>query len=205
MIGPLPDCTALTSDDVHTFLIPADQVPPATLAHFETLLLPTEKERIAQLRIPHKRIESLVARASLRQILAHFLDTRPQLVVLRTSPTGKPFLENSPICFNLSHTTGMVLIAITLKHEIGVDIESATQNPAAPSFDFESLAQRFFTPAEHAALLAFPPAERLRAFYRCWTRKEALLKATGTGISGLKTFEVPPSPLRIPHHPLAAI
>jgi 4'-phosphopantetheinyl transferase len=189
----MPPDLALAHNHVHIFLIPTD-LPGQTLSHLETLLTPEEQTNIARLRIPAKRTEALISRASLRQTLAHFLHTAPQRLTFTTNPHGKPLLENSPLHFNLSHTAGMVILAVTLDHPLGIDIESLDRK-----IEHEDLARRFFTPAESSALLALPSADRHTAFFRMWTRKEALLKATGQGISaGLDTFEVPLTPFTAP-------
>jgi 4'-phosphopantetheinyl transferase len=192
----MPPDLALAPNHVHIFLIPTT-LPAQALAHFETLLSTDEQTTIARLRIAAKRTEALISRALLRQTLAHFLHTAPQQLTFTTNPHGKPLLKNSPLHFNLSHTggdPGMVILAVTFDHALGIDIESLNRK-----IEHEDLARRFFTPTESAALLALPTADRHTAFFRIWTRKEALLKATGQGISaGLDSFEVPLAPSTSP-------
>jgi len=88
--------------------------------------------------------------------------------------------------FNLSHSHSLALYAFSHATAVGVDIERI-----GPMADLESIARNFFTPRETAALAALPDASRLEAFFNCWTRKEAILKATGQGIrEGVDGVEV---------------
>lgn len=99
---------------------------------------------------------------------------------------GKPYIEEGPV-FNASHSGEWFALAITGSGaEIGVDIEHIH-----PLDDMLSMARHFFAPAEVERLLAIPESERTRAFFECWTRKEAVIKATGEGVSRpLDSFEV---------------
>jgi 4'-phosphopantetheinyl transferase len=189
---PMPPDLTLVPNHVHLFLTSTD-LPAQSIAALEPMLPADERERFVQYRMPKKRSEAVIARALLRGRLSHFLKISPQQVPLAVNPHGKPHLPDDTIHFNLSHTAGYVLLAVS-DHELGVDIESPRDNLA-----HEDLARRFFTPAEHAALIALPQADRALAFFRCWTRKEALLKAVGRGIAaGLDTFAVPVEPSSSP-------
>ena len=104
---------------------------------------------------------------------------------------GKPRLADEwlsrPIEFNLAHSAGVGLCAVAIGHRVGVDLEQIRPNPSCME-----IAQRFFAPAEVAALSRLTGDDLIRAFYRCWTRKEAYLKATGLGLSlPLASFVVP--------------
>lgn len=94
---------------------------------------------------------------------------------------GKPFLAQplrTELKFNLSHSGELALVAVTLNRGIGIDLEEIRY------IDFAArLAERFFSRRENAALGALPEAERLAAFYCCWTLKEAYVKATGNGLA----------------------
>ncbi|MEJ2345906.1 MAG: 4'-phosphopantetheinyl transferase superfamily protein [Gammaproteobacteria bacterium] len=131
-------------------------------------------------RAEHRRRE-IVAHATLRRILASYLDADAGRLVFQREVRGKPYLEPAPgarqLQFNLSHSQDHALVAVCLGRRVGVDVEMVRQEvPAA------RLARRFFEPGEADALETLPPAEQLPAFFRAWTRKEALLKATGEGI-----------------------
>lgn len=184
---------------VHIWRAPTD-VAHERLDVFEKLLSPEERERMAGFRIPAKRAESIIARGLLRHLLATLLRQQPQQLQFTLGPHGKPALAPTtaatPLQFNVSHTAHCVLIAIAANARIGIDIEKI--RPATPC---EELSQRFFTANEHAALTLLPEPAKREAFFRCWTRKEALLKAAGHGIAaGLDTFDVPVSPAAAPLH-----
>jgi 4'-phosphopantetheinyl transferase len=92
--------------------------------------------------------------------------------------------------FNLSHSQGLALFALVLDRNVGVDVEALRTLPNA-----EQIAERFFSPAERAAFRALPPDQRQLAFFRCWTQKEAFIKALGEGLSlALDRFDVSVSP-----------
>jgi 4'-phosphopantetheinyl transferase len=99
---------------------------------------------------------------------------------------GKPMLEGSEMQFNVSHSHGMAMIAMARGREVGCDIERMDR-----SFADEKIPERFFSPYEVAALRALPKADQCEAFFRCWTRKEAFIKACGMGVSrALDSFDV---------------
>ena len=118
----------------------------------------------------------------LRTILGRYLGRDPAQLRFRYGPSGKPVLYvesgSHSIRFNVSHTRDIALYAVTIGREIGVDIERIRVD-----FGTEDIAARFFSGREVAALGALPPPYRLEAFFTCWTRKEAYLKARGQGLS----------------------
>jgi 4'-phosphopantetheinyl transferase len=89
-----------------------------------------------------------------------------------------PGLAPRPLHFNLSHSHELGLLGVTRAREVGVDVEHLK-----PMDDLRAIAARFFAAAENASLLALPAAEHQGAFFRCWTRKEAFIKATGRGLA----------------------
>ena len=129
---------------------------------------------------------------------ARYLDAEPSRVEFGTSDTGKPTLPGTRLSFNVSHTQGLALIAVSAGREIGVDVERVRSQPT-----HLDMATRYFTPGEARRLNALPPSESERAFFHVWTRKEAFLKAIGLGLShGLERFEVavpPDEPCRLLH------
>ena len=164
--------------------------PQAVLSAFEGLLSDQERARAQRFKIISKRNEYLLCRGLLRSILGRQLGEDPRAFDFQYGPQGKPFLteswRGSTVSFNVSHTRGLALIAVAAGRALGVDVEALT-----PRVHAVELARRFFAPGEVRALLEFPVAERREAFFRCWTRKEAFLKATARGISlGLDQFEV---------------
>lgn len=118
----------------------------------------------------------------LRELLGRYLDAPPAAVEFRYGPRGKPALaspwDRSDLRFNLSHTGNVVAFAVSRGAEVGIDLERVRPLP-----DLEGVAERFFAAAEIRALLDLTPEQRLRAFYRIWTRKEAFVKAVGDGLA----------------------
>jgi 4'-phosphopantetheinyl transferase len=133
----------------------------------------------------------VVGRGALRSILGGCLGLAPDRVAFEYGTYGKPAIAgdgNRPtkLEFNLAHTQGVALCAVTLDRAIGVDVETIR-----PLDDAGNIITRYFSSCEQVEFLRFPERERLAAFYRGWARKEAYLKATGAGISaGLDTFDV---------------
>jgi 4'-phosphopantetheinyl transferase len=100
------------------------------------------------------------------------------------SPYGKPSVVATTVRFNLSHSHTIAALALTRDYEIGVDVEQV--RPIK-----EDISGRFFSPRENAALSALPEQEQTGAFFRCWARKEAIVKAIGEGLSHpLDSFDV---------------
>ena len=132
----------------------------------------------------------IVSHAAQRTILAQHLGIAPVDVTLTCRLGGKPELATStgklPLRFNLSHSGELALVALTLEQEVGVDVEHVR-----PSIDASGIVERFFAAGERAVWRTLPEHEQTAAFFRCWTRKEAYLKARGIGLSsGLDRFEV---------------
>jgi len=163
----------MTGVAVHYFPLDVDA------GRFADLLAPDELERAARFRFDRDRNRYLVCRGTLREMLG----VRARFVY---GPYGKPRLEDSDVRFNVSHSHGMGMIALAQGREVGCDIERID-----PSFADERIPERFFSPCEVAALRALPEVEQCQAFFRCWTRKEAFIKACGMGVSlSLDSFDV---------------
>ncbi len=162
---------------VHLWLIHTTTQPPRPWPH----LIAAEWERGQRYRQEGDRHRFYLARSSLRQLLHHY--TGHPATTIATTPTGKPFLPDHPLQFNISHAGDWVAIALTHHWPIGIDLE--TRRPMA---NVLALARRFFRPTEAAALAQQP--HQNQAFFTLWTRKEAFLKATGEGLQGLKTVEL---------------
>jgi 4'-phosphopantetheinyl transferase len=114
----------------------------------------------------------------MRSILAHHAGAPAAELSFQTTTYGKPFLDSAfNTHFNLSHSGELAILAVGPR-ELGADVELVR-----PLEDLESVAHGFFSPREVADLHRYTPEERLRAFYRCWTRKEAYVKAIGEGLS----------------------
>jgi 4'-phosphopantetheinyl transferase len=151
------------------------------------LLNDEETAKADRIIVEPKRRQSYRARAELRRILGLYLDADPRELSFVYGEQGKPALpvapsgEPTPFCFNLSHSGDVALVGVILGRpelQIGVDVEEAR-----PGREFASIAESFFAPDEVAVFRRLPAREQLAAFYRAWTRKEAYLKAIGTGLS----------------------
>jgi 4'-phosphopantetheinyl transferase len=147
------------------------------------LLSPEERERAARFHFAQHRRRYLIAHIALHEILSRYLQVDPAKICFDLGSNGKPrlpaALASSGVDFNLSHSHEMALLAVNRIGELGVDIEYAK-----PDFKFQEIAERFFTAREVAAMRGLPTELQRQAFFKCWTSKEAFLKAKGTGLSG---------------------
>src|SRR5690606_16284291 len=151
---------------------------------FDTLrsvLSNEERNRASRLHFPADAGRVVLARAGLRVILASLLGRSPEKLAFRYEPKGKPTLhslESSELNFSVSHSGDWVLIGIAHRHRVGVDIERMR-----PLRDFRRLVDRYFATRESTVIRGLPEAQQLDAFFACWTRKEAYVKAHGGGLS----------------------
>ena len=155
------------------------------------LLSCDEHERARRFCSEGLRHDFVVARALLRLILASCLETDPVNLEFQYASYGKPTLaDGAKISFNLAHSEDMVVYAVGAGQQIGVDIERIL-----PSENMELIAQRYFCAAEYRDFVAVPEGVRAKAFFDCWTRKEAFVKAVGQGLSyPLDRFQVTVQP-----------
>jgi 4'-phosphopantetheinyl transferase len=143
------------------------------LSELDALLSGEERERAARFRFERDRNHFIACRGMLRELLG--VDARRSFTY---NAYGKPRLENSEVRFNVSHSRGMAMIAVTRGREVGCDIEWID-----PTFADHAIAERFFSREEAAMLRGLSEEERRTEFFRCWTRKEAFIKALGVGMS----------------------
>jgi 4'-phosphopantetheinyl transferase len=166
---------------------------PQSLAGFLATLAPDEKERAARFHFQKDRNHFIVARGLLRAILSRYLARRPEQLSFSYSAHGKPSLASehgSDVRFNVSHSHGMALFAFARGRDLGVDLEWVRADVAE-----EQIAERFFSACEVTALRALPAERQAEAFFNCWTRKEAYIKARGEGLSlPLNQFDVSLAP-----------
>ena len=146
------------------------------------LLSPDETDRAQRFRFAMHRIQFIAGRSMLRSILGGYLNIPPKDLAFRYNSYGKPFLADhfdfGATRFNLAHSHGLGLLAVTRGREVGIDLEQMR-----PEVETLALAERFFAPEEVKVLMQLPPAEQRAAFFECWTRKEAFIKARGMGLS----------------------
>ena len=164
-----------------------------------------ERDRASRFLFLEVRRAFTQGRLFLRRTLARVLDKDPQQLAFGSEGNGKPTLVGSEIAFNLSHSGGEAVVVVAGSGAVGIDIEVVSEER-----DLLGLAQRYFAPEEVARFQSLEPKERTAAFYRCWTRKEAFIKAIGEGLSRpLDSFVVsvgpddPPAFMRIGDDPAA--
>ena len=175
----------LAPNVVHVWSLPLES--PGGLHAATEILSADERERAARFRADEARNDFILTRAALRSLCAGYVRTASQDLQFVVSTHGKPALAGQRnLQFNVSHSHGLALLAFVREREIGVDVEKI--NPAP---DARKLAERFFSQVERAALEPLSGDELQSAFFRCWTRKEAYIKARGVGLSlPLDQFDV---------------
>jgi 4'-phosphopantetheinyl transferase len=147
-----------------------------------------ELSRAERFVFPRDRDQFVVARGRLRELLGKYLNCAPNSVELKTGRYGKPALldHGEQLRFNLSHSHGLALYGFGMGREVGIDTEKIRSG-----FADEGIAQRYFSETEQRELAEVPKALRDTAFFLCWTRKEAYLKAHGHGLQiALDSFDV---------------
>jgi len=162
-------------------------LPPHEQARLRGYLSAEELKRGDRLIDPERRDAFFAGRGLLREALAGYLGEEPGRIALTEGEFGKPQLsrqlERATVCFNISHTGKYLIMVFAGGREVGVDLEEVRQD-----LPFRAMAERYFSVQEREELFSLPPSEQISAFYRCWTRKEAYLKATGSGFSQPSTI-----------------
>ena len=180
-----PDALTLEDDEVHVWRTELD-APEAVIHQLRQTLDAAEIARADRFHFEKDRRQFVIGRGLLRTILGRYLNLKPHTLQFGYGAQGKPFLmgigdgsnDASSCRFNLSHSAGVVLIAVTANRESGIDLERIR-----PEFANETIAEEFFSSQEIAALRALPADVQPEAFFNCWTRKEAYLKARADGLS----------------------
>jgi len=167
---------------------------PAEVEAFSLLLSPDEIQRAQRFRFEANRNEFIVCRGTLRALLGSYANVSPKELRFAYSEYGRPMLvtESSDrhLDFNVSHSGGLAMLGFARGRKVGLDIEKIRRD-----FGTSEIAERFFSEAERSALLDLPQDQRHEAFFRCWTRKEAFIKALGEGLSHpLDQFDVSLAP-----------
>lgn len=167
----------LAGHDVEVWWAELDVTPERFEMLRATLPAPERREGERQ-RCDPKRL--IVARGLVREILGSRLGVDPAHLEIGRTTAGKPYLVDAPtaLAFNVSHAAEWLVVAVAPGGAVGVDVERLRAD-----VDTTRVARHMFTVHEIAALEALPAGERRRAFFSCWARKEACLKAIGTGLS----------------------
>ena len=153
-----------------------------------------EQRRANRFMSPLIKTRFIVARGMLRHILSSYTHQLPQELTFEYGTRGKPILTNRPFAFNLSHSEDIALLGIAHTTQIGVDVEYMTAMA-----EMRRVAGDYFSVNEQIALFSLPISEQIPAFYRCWTRKEAYIKARGDGFAlPLDQFDVTLAPHEAP-------
>jgi len=182
----LPSRLDLAAGEVQIWAIPLNP-PEAEVLRLTRLLSADEQERASRFRFDVHRRRYVVGRGALRRLLGAYLGADPAGLRFGYGPRGKPGLPDWPgLGFNLSNSEDLALAGFLRDREIGVDVEYMKEMD-----DLESIASRFFSASEVQALSSVPREQKKEAFFNCWTRKEAYLKAVGEGLAApLNSFDV---------------
>ena len=184
-----PENLGLEDNDVHIWKVDLN-VPGSHIQKLQEVLSADEIKRARRFYFQKDRNAFTVARGALRNILSWYLNFQPDELVFEYNSYGKPSLvtrfNTKNLQFNLSHSHQLALVAVIWNHEVGVDVEWMREDLA----DLQ-IAGRFFSQAEVVELRTVPVAKQKTAFFNCWTRKEAFIKAKGKGLSiPLDQFDV---------------
>ncbi len=169
-----------------------------TSSALSSLLTREEEKRAERFRFEHLKNAFILAHGALRHLLGRYLDLAPGKIRLAYGPKRKPGLDGGGLEFNLTHSGALAAIALTAGCPLGLDTQHIRPLP-----DMAHIARRFFCAEEESEILMSSESLRARAFFCCWTRKEAYIKAMSDGLSvPLDSFRVsvdPASPARMPH------
>ncbi|MBV9851204.1 MAG: 4'-phosphopantetheinyl transferase superfamily protein [Armatimonadetes bacterium] len=183
---------ALGADAVHVWRVIPDALPLPEAVLARTLSA-DERAQATRLRRPQDRQAWIATRGLLRVLLGHHLGRDPAALQFASNAFGKPALITAQnpgdVRFNVSHTEGLALLAVTRGREVGVDVERVREG-----WPVTDVASFIFSPRELMEWNALPPEARAEAFWTMWVRREARAKAGGTGLSlPGSAEEVPPS------------
>ena len=170
--SPGPDALKLESHQVDVWRISLE-LPTASVRLLGSYLSGDESHRAARFHFPQDRKRFIAAHGCLRDTLTRYLRCEPHQLTFSTGEHGKPALtSHKGIDFNLAHSGDYALVGVTRERRIGVDVERIRKK-----IELDKIARRFFSPSEVSELMASPPEQREMAFFLCWTRKEAYIKA----------------------------
>ena len=193
MWSEAPSSLSLSSGEVHVWRAHLEQ-PAEVVQRFLRTLDEDEQTRASRFHFEKHRQRFIVGRSVLRSLLGRYLDVQPEDVHFAYGPYGKPSLDAAhhagTLRFNASHSHELAVYAFAQDHDVGIDVEYIKED-----FATEEIAERFFSAYEVQVLRALRVEEQAAAFFRCWTRKEAYIKAIGSGLSHpLDQFDVTLAP-----------
>lgn len=195
-----PSLLLLSREEVHVWRAHLEQ-PPEVLQGMLRTLDTEEQTRASRFHFEKHRRRFIAGRGVLRSLLGRYLAVKPEEVRFAYGAYGKPTLDAAhhagALRFNASHSHELAVYAFAQNHDVGIDVEYIKED-----FATQEIAERFFSKYEIEVLSALPREEQAAGFFRCWTRKEAYIKATGSGLSHpLDQFDV----TLAPHEPAALL
>lgn len=173
----------LPDNQIHIYTMNLDFLLDEVLK-FKQIISKDEQERAERFVFDRDRNFFIVSRGQLRMILGNYLHQEPKSIKFSYSTTGKPYIEESSLFFNVSHSQDIITLGFVNKTAIGIDIEYVRDIK-----DLKEMAERFFSEDEYKKICQLKKDLRQNLFFKYWTCKEAYLKATGTGISGLEDMD----------------
>jgi 4'-phosphopantetheinyl transferase len=190
-----PDRLKMSDSEVHVWRANLN-TDSETQEQVAACLSAEERSRAERFVFPRDRHHWAACHGILREILGLYLNEHPRDIEIVREPGGKPRLRQNPSCgeplimFNLSHSNDLALVAVTLALEVGIDVENVR-----PELATAEIAERYFSLEEQAEFRSLPDELRAEAFFHCWTRKEAFVKARGEGLATpLDSFSVSLTP-----------
>jgi 4'-phosphopantetheinyl transferase len=183
-------------DNVHVWVV---QISAVDLELCTRLMVREELDRVARFCRSEDHDSFIVSHGVLRYLLGAYLQKDPMAIRFMFGPQGKPLLElEAGLEFNITHSGDLAAMAFSSRCPIGLDLERVH-----PFAQLEQIARHFLSAEEASEITSLHGAEQRRAFFRCWTRKEAILKATGEGLSasldGFRVTLLPEEPARLVH------
>jgi 4'-phosphopantetheinyl transferase len=193
----VPRDYSISDDEVHVWLARIG-LPARHILMLADILSPEERQKARRFHFQVDRERHVVGRALVRIAIGRLLDRRPDNLHFRYNNFGKPYLADDAnergLQFNVSHSGELILVALAANRKIGVDVERVRRD-----LNIDGIAGRFFSSREQADLAALPVDLRHDAFFRCWSQKEAFIKAQGEGLSlPLDSFDVTLRPTEPP-------
>lgn len=181
----LPKDYSLPEDEVHIWQTRLD-LSCDRIEAFREILSINEQQRADRFNFDRDRKRHIIARGLLRLVVARLSNTSPELLNITSASHGKPHLlcdvRQPRIEFNISHSGKLIYFVIANSRKVGIDVEKVRND-----FPVEMIARDAFSTIEFDELMALDPTLRLDSFFTCWTRKEALFKAKGEGLSALSS------------------
>lgn len=171
----------LQQGDIHIWYTrPLQHQQSVLLERYKTLLTPDELERQQRYRFAKDQHDALITRAFIRDVLSHYAEVNPCDWRFVKGEKDKPEIANAPLPlrFNLSHTHNLIACAVTLNHDVGLDVEYLPRNN-----DILAIADRYFSPSEVEELFSLPDEQQRSRFFDYWTLKESYIKACGLGLA----------------------